>query len=226
MVVSLCKLCNLSCSIERIYSACWPTLWLCLSINVLYIMVISNVGWSLISSSFSCSSGKYVIFFFYPLDFTFVCPTEIIAFSDRADEFRKIGCEVIGCSIDSHFSHLAWWELLLAERKQWLELNYDLYAYMHCGADYSTCRQSFRKISFRPIIKFSWNTHQPINDIHIVSVCQKEEFISKSFHCLCFSHYFAVSKVLMMHLKYVSQQIKLMLSPQNADMFSFYHAIF
>ncbi|ROT69701.1 peroxiredoxin [Penaeus vannamei] len=52
--------------------------------------------------------GKYVIFFFYPLDFTFVCPTEIIAFSDRVEEFRKIGCEVVACSTDSHFSHLAW----------------------------------------------------------------------------------------------------------------------
>jgi len=52
--------------------------------------------------------GKYLVIFFYPLDFTFVCPTEIIAFSDRADEFRKIGCEVVGVSCDSHFSHLAW----------------------------------------------------------------------------------------------------------------------
>ncbi|TDH16489.1 hypothetical protein EPR50_G00019660 [Perca flavescens] len=52
--------------------------------------------------------GKYVVFFFYPLDFTFVCPTEIVAFSDRAEDFRRIGCEVIGCSVDSHFSHLAW----------------------------------------------------------------------------------------------------------------------
>jgi len=52
--------------------------------------------------------GKYVVFFFYPLDFTFVCPTEIIAFSDRVDEFRKIGAEVIGASVDSHFTHLAW----------------------------------------------------------------------------------------------------------------------
>lgn len=52
--------------------------------------------------------GKYVILFFYPLDFTFVCPTEIIAFSERADEFRKIGCELVACSTDSHFSHLAW----------------------------------------------------------------------------------------------------------------------
>ncbi|TMW61843.1 hypothetical protein Poli38472_010906 [Pythium oligandrum] len=52
--------------------------------------------------------GKYVVLFFYPLDFTFVCPTEIIAFSDKAEAFRAIGCEVIGASCDSKFSHLAW----------------------------------------------------------------------------------------------------------------------
>lgn len=58
--------------------------------------------------SLSDYKGKYLVLFFYPLDFTFVCPTEIISFSDRADEFRKIGCEVVACSTDSHFSHLAW----------------------------------------------------------------------------------------------------------------------
>ncbi|XP_056635623.1 peroxiredoxin 1 [Diorhabda sublineata] len=52
--------------------------------------------------------GQYVILFFYPLDFTFVCPTEIIAFSDRVDEFKKIKTAVIACSTDSQFSHLAW----------------------------------------------------------------------------------------------------------------------
>ncbi|KAJ3063749.1 Peroxiredoxin-2 [Quaeritorhiza haematococci] len=52
--------------------------------------------------------GKYLVLFFYPLDFTFVCPTEIIAFSDRVEEFRKLGAEVVGCSIDSKFSHFAW----------------------------------------------------------------------------------------------------------------------
>jgi alkyl hydroperoxide reductase subunit AhpC len=52
--------------------------------------------------------GKYVILFFYPLDFTFVCPTEIIAFSDRIQEFTRRGCQVLACSIDSHFTHLAW----------------------------------------------------------------------------------------------------------------------
>jgi alkyl hydroperoxide reductase subunit AhpC len=52
--------------------------------------------------------GKYVVLFFYPLDFTFVCPTEIIAYSDKIDEFRKRGAEVLGVSVDSEFSHLAW----------------------------------------------------------------------------------------------------------------------
>ena len=52
--------------------------------------------------------GKYVLLFFYPLDFTFVCPTEIIAFSDRVGEFEALGVQVIGVSVDSHFSHLAW----------------------------------------------------------------------------------------------------------------------
>ena len=51
---------------------------------------------------------KYVIFFFYPLDFTFVCPTEIIAFQNKIEEFEKRDVAVIGCSIDSKFSHWAW----------------------------------------------------------------------------------------------------------------------
>uniref|UniRef100_A0AAQ4NRT1 thioredoxin-dependent peroxiredoxin n=1 Tax=Gasterosteus aculeatus aculeatus TaxID=481459 RepID=A0AAQ4NRT1_GASAC len=52
--------------------------------------------------------GKYLVFFFYPLDFTFVCPTEIIAFSDRVHEFQAINTEVVACSVDSQFTHLAW----------------------------------------------------------------------------------------------------------------------
>ncbi|KAI3832571.1 hypothetical protein MKW98_002117 [Papaver atlanticum] len=51
---------------------------------------------------------KYVILFFYPLDFTFVCPTEITAFSDRHAEFEKLNTEILGVSVDSVFSHLAW----------------------------------------------------------------------------------------------------------------------
>ncbi|MCP5268189.1 MAG: peroxiredoxin [Zoogloeaceae bacterium] len=52
--------------------------------------------------------GKYVVMFFYPLDFTFVCPSELIAFDHRLDEFKQRGVEVIGVSIDSQFTHLAW----------------------------------------------------------------------------------------------------------------------
>ena len=52
--------------------------------------------------------GRYVVLFFYPLDFTFVCPSEILAFEHRIDEFRKRDCDVIGVSVDSHFTHLAW----------------------------------------------------------------------------------------------------------------------
>lgn len=52
--------------------------------------------------------GKYVVLFFYPLDFTFVCPSEIIAFNRELDKFKAKGAEVIGVSVDSHFTHLAW----------------------------------------------------------------------------------------------------------------------
>ncbi len=52
--------------------------------------------------------GKYVVLFFYPLDFTFVCPSEIIAFDTALDKFRERNAEVVGVSVDSHFTHLAW----------------------------------------------------------------------------------------------------------------------
>ncbi len=53
-------------------------------------------------------SGKYVVLFFYPLDFTFVCPSEILAFNWRVADFKEKNCELIGVSIDSQFTHLAW----------------------------------------------------------------------------------------------------------------------
>ena len=52
--------------------------------------------------------GKYVVLFFYPLDFTFVCPSEIVAFDNRLAQFKERNCEVLGVSVDSHFTHLAW----------------------------------------------------------------------------------------------------------------------
>jgi peroxiredoxin (alkyl hydroperoxide reductase subunit C) len=62
------------------------------------------------SADFSLSDylGKYIVFFFYPLDFTFVCPTELHAFQERLGEFERKNAVVIGCSIDSCFSHCAW----------------------------------------------------------------------------------------------------------------------
>jgi peroxiredoxin 2/4 len=58
--------------------------------------------------------NNYVVFFFYPMDFTFVCPTEILAFQEKLAEFEKRGAVVIGCSVDSEFSHWAW---LTTEKK-------------------------------------------------------------------------------------------------------------
>jgi peroxiredoxin 2/4 len=56
----------------------------------------------------SSTRGKYVVLFFYPLDFTFVCPSEILAFDRKLAEFKKRNCEVIGISVDSQYTHLAW----------------------------------------------------------------------------------------------------------------------
>jgi peroxiredoxin (alkyl hydroperoxide reductase subunit C) len=63
-----------------------------------------------INESFTLSSlrGRYVILFFYPLDFTFVCPTEILAFDEALDDFTKRDAEVVGVSVDSQYTHLAW----------------------------------------------------------------------------------------------------------------------
>lgn len=69
------------------------------------------LGNNTIKEDFNLSSyikGKSAVVFFYPLDFTFVCPSELIAFDHRLEEFKKRGVEVISVSIDSHFTHLAW----------------------------------------------------------------------------------------------------------------------
>lgn len=58
--------------------------------------------------SLSSYKGKYVYLLFYPLDFTFVCPSEILAFNKKLDEFKARNCEVISVSVDSKFTHLAW----------------------------------------------------------------------------------------------------------------------
>jgi peroxiredoxin (alkyl hydroperoxide reductase subunit C) len=82
---------------------------------------------------------KYVVLFFYPLDFTFVCPTEIIAFSDRFSEFAELDTEILGVSVDSEFAHLAWLQTerdagglenlnypLVSDLKKEISLNYNI----------------------------------------------------------------------------------------------------
>jgi len=66
------------------------------------------IGTDFATVSLSQYRGKWVVLFFYPLDFTFVCPTEITAFEDHLEAFRRLNAEVIGVSTDSKFSHLAW----------------------------------------------------------------------------------------------------------------------
>ena len=69
--------------------------------------------------------GKKVLLFFYPLDFTFVCPTELHAFQEALLEFEKRGCQVIGCSVDSVHAHLAW--LVVPKKSGGIEgVNYPL----------------------------------------------------------------------------------------------------
>ena len=81
---------------------------------------------------------QYVVLFFYPLDFTFVCPTEITAFSDRFEDFNKINTAILGVSVDSEFSHLAW---IQSDRKSGGvgDLNYPLVADLKktISADYN-----------------------------------------------------------------------------------------
>lgn len=73
-----------------------------------YFEAEASIGSDFKKLSLNDYKGKYICLFFYPLDFTFVCPTELHAFSDKIEEFKKRNCEVIACSVDSHFSHAAW----------------------------------------------------------------------------------------------------------------------
>lgn len=70
---------------------------------------------ALTTVDFASMRGRWVVLFFYPLDFTFICPTEITAFSKRYDEFQKLDCDVLGVSTDSEYSHKAWCETQLGK---------------------------------------------------------------------------------------------------------------
>ncbi len=119
---------------------------------------------------FSLSSfrGKYIIFFFYPLDFTFVCPTELHAFQEKLSEFEKRGAEVIGCSVDSCYSHAAW--LGTAKAKGGIEgVTYPIVSDIHksIARDYEVLKEE-DGIAYRGLFLMDQNQivrHQLVNDL-------------------------------------------------------------
>ncbi|HOO85005.1 MAG TPA: peroxiredoxin [Prolixibacteraceae bacterium] len=124
---------------------------------------------------------KYVVFFFYPKDFTFVCPTEIIAFQNKIDEFEKRGVAVVGCSTDSEFSHWAWLNTdknqggikgvkfpIVADLTKTISMNYDVLAGDY---DYSETGEAVfngAPVAYRGLFLIDKNgvvRHQLINDM-------------------------------------------------------------
>lgn len=124
---------------------------------------------------------KYVIFYFYPADFTFVCPTEIIAFQDKIAEFEKRNVAVVGCSVDSEFSHWKWLQTekkdggikgvkypLVADLSKTISENYDVlagsYDYNDEGeATFTGTPQAYRGLFL--IDKHGVVRHQVVNDM-------------------------------------------------------------
>lgn len=124
---------------------------------------------------------KYVVFFFYPKDFTFVCPTEIIAFQNKIEEFEKRGVAVVGCSTDSEFSHWAWLNTeknqggikgvkfpIVADLTKTISMNYDVLAGDY---DYNESGEAVfngAPVAYRGLFLIDKNgvvRHQLINDM-------------------------------------------------------------
>jgi peroxiredoxin 2/4 len=118
--------------------------------------------------SLSDMKGKYVIFFFYPLDFTFVCPTELHAFQDKLEEFEKRNAQVIGCSVDSCYSHYAW--LQIPKDKGGIQgVNYPIVADLNksIAADYDVLNHQ-EGIAYRGLFLINKEGivhHQIVNDL-------------------------------------------------------------
>lgn len=112
--------------------------------------------------------GKYVVFFFYPLDFTFVCPTELHAFQEALHEFEKRNAQVVGCSVDSANSHLAW--LSTPKSKGGIQgVEYPLVADLkkNIAADYHVLKED-EGIAYRGLFlidKKGVVRHQLVNDL-------------------------------------------------------------
>lgn len=124
---------------------------------------------------------KHVVFFFYPLDFTFVCPTEIIAFQNAIHEFEKRNVAVVGCSIDSKFSHWAWLQIdkknggikgvnfpLVSDLSKTISQNFDVLAGEYEFTD--NCETTFNgaPVAYRGLFlidKQGIVRHQVVNDL-------------------------------------------------------------
>jgi peroxiredoxin 2/4 len=118
--------------------------------------------------SLASSRGKYVVLFFYPLDFTFVCPTELHAFQERLKDFEARNAQVVGCSVDSCFSHVAW--LQTPRSKGGIEgIEYPLLSDMnkHVAGAYDVLKAD-EGIAYRGLFlidKEGFVRHQIVNDL-------------------------------------------------------------
>ncbi len=124
---------------------------------------------------------KYVVFFFYPLDFTFVCPTEIIAFQEKAEEFEARGVQVVGCSVDSEFSHWKWLQTdqkeggikgvkypLVADLSKTIAENYGVLAGEYDYNDEGEIKYNGAPVAYRGLFlidKEGVVRHQVVNDL-------------------------------------------------------------
>ena len=121
-------------------------------------------------SNFTLSSlkGKYVVLFFYPLDFTFVCPTELHAFQEKLPEFEQRGAAVVGCSVDSCYSHAAW--LATSKSKGGIEgISYPIISDIHktIARDYKVLKEE-DGIAYRGLFLIDRDQivrHQLVNDL-------------------------------------------------------------
>jgi peroxiredoxin (alkyl hydroperoxide reductase subunit C) len=124
---------------------------------------------------------KYVVFFFYPADFTFVCPTELIAFQDKIKDFESRNVAVIGCSVDSHFSHWKWLQTepkdggikgvkypLVSDLSKTISENYDVLAGGYEYAENGEIVFNGSPMAYRGLFLIDKNgvvRHQTVNDM-------------------------------------------------------------
>ncbi len=124
---------------------------------------------------------KYVVFFFYPADFTFVCPTELLAFQDKMKEFQERNVEVVGCSVDSQFSHWKWLQTdlnlggikgvrypLVSDLSKTISENYDVLAGNYEYSDEGDVTFNGTPMAYRGLFLIDKNgvvRHQTVNDM-------------------------------------------------------------